>query len=87
MKNRLVAALFALFLGGLGAHKFYLGDTNSGIGYLVFNIFGLFTTFFIIGFFILFILLIITIVDFIKLISMSDEEFDSKYNKKNLNCL
>lgn len=87
MKNRLTAALFALFLGGLGVHKFYLGDTNGGIGYLVFNIFGWLTTFFIIGFFILFILLIITVVDFIKLISMSDEEFDSKYNKNNLNCV
>ena len=30
-KNRIVAALLALFLGHLGIHKFYLGKTNAGI--------------------------------------------------------
>lgn len=29
MKNRFIAALLAIFLGGFGVHKFYLGvDTN-----------------------------------------------------------
>ena len=35
-KNKLAAALFALFLGGLGIHKFYLGQVWQGILYLVF---------------------------------------------------
>ncbi len=35
-KNKLVAALLALFLGGLGIHKFYLGRTGWGIIYLLF---------------------------------------------------
>jgi TM2 domain-containing membrane protein YozV len=35
-KNKLVAALLALFLGGLGVHKFYLGKIGQGILYLVF---------------------------------------------------
>ena len=35
-KTRMTAALLAIFLGGLGVHKFYLGDTNKGILYLVF---------------------------------------------------
>jgi TM2 domain-containing membrane protein YozV len=35
-KSKLAAALFALFLGGLGIHKFYLGQTGWGILYLVF---------------------------------------------------
>ncbi len=34
-KNRIVAALLALFLGHLGVHKFYLGKTNAGIVMLV----------------------------------------------------
>jgi TM2 domain-containing membrane protein YozV/DNA-directed RNA polymerase subunit RPC12/RpoP len=35
-KNRTTAALFALFLGGLGIHKFYLGEPWWGVLYLVF---------------------------------------------------
>ena len=35
-KSRMVAALFAFFLGGIGAHKFYLGRTFAGLMYLVF---------------------------------------------------
>ncbi len=30
-KNRIVAALLALFLGWLGIHKFYLGKTTAGV--------------------------------------------------------
>ena len=35
-KNKLVAALLAIFLGGLGIHKFYLGKIGWGIVYLLF---------------------------------------------------
>ena len=35
-RNRLAAGLFAIFLGGLGIHKFYLGKTGQGILYLLF---------------------------------------------------
>lgn len=35
-KNKTVAALLALFLGGLGIHKFYLQKTRMGIIYLLF---------------------------------------------------
>jgi len=35
-KSRTTAALFALFLGGIGVHRFYIGDTAKGILYLVF---------------------------------------------------
>ena len=34
MKNRFIAALLAIFLGGFGVHKFYLGKWN-GIFYLL----------------------------------------------------
>ncbi len=35
-KNKLVAGLLALFLGGFGIHKFYLGKGGQGILYLAF---------------------------------------------------
>jgi len=35
-KSRLAAALFALFLGGIGIHKFYLGRWGWGLVYLLF---------------------------------------------------
>ena len=36
MKSKTTAGLLAIFLGGLGFHKFYLGQTGRGILYLVF---------------------------------------------------
>ncbi|WP_367118149.1 TM2 domain-containing protein [uncultured Clostridium sp.] len=35
VKNKIVAALLAIFVGGLGIHKFYLGKIGLGIVYLV----------------------------------------------------
>jgi TM2 domain-containing membrane protein YozV len=35
-KNGTTAVLLALLLGGLGAHKFYMGQTGQGILYLLF---------------------------------------------------
>lgn len=35
-RNKVVAGLLALFLGGLGIHKFYLGKGLQGVLYLVF---------------------------------------------------
>lgn len=35
-KNPTTAVLLTLFLGGLGAHKFYMGETGLGVLYLVF---------------------------------------------------
>lgn len=36
-KSKLAASLLALFFGGLGIHKFYLGNTKAGILYLLFS--------------------------------------------------
>ena len=36
MKSKTVALLLALFLGGLGIHKFYLGSKKTGWLYLLF---------------------------------------------------
>ncbi len=37
-EKKLVAGLLGIFLGGLGAHKFYLGYTQTGIIQLVVSV-------------------------------------------------
>lgn len=65
-KRKDIAGLLAFFLGGLGIHKFYLGDNKTGLLYLLFcwtyvpAILGLIDTFII--------------------ASMSEDKFDEKYN-------
>lgn len=65
-RNRIIAALFAIFLGTFGFHKFYLGRVVQGIIYILLCWTGLPT---IIGF-----------IEAAILLSMSDESFDRKYN-------
>lgn len=67
MKNKTTAALLAFFLGGLGVHKFYLGESGLGILYLVFCW--------------TFIPSIIAFFEFIILLTMADNVFDAKYNR------
>ena len=64
-KNRLVAALLAFFLGGFGAHKFYLGKIGWGIVYLLFCW--------------TFIPSIVAFIEFIIYLCTSDEDFARKY--------
>jgi len=64
-KSKLAAALFALFLGGLGIHKFYLGQTAWGVAYLLLS----WTC----------IPIIVGVIEGILLLVMSDEEFVKKY--------
>lgn len=35
-KSKVAAGVFALLLGGLGIHKFYMGKTGQGLLYLLF---------------------------------------------------
>ena len=82
-KSPIAAVLLALFLGGFGSHKFYLGYTGPAILYLLT---------FTVGWFILWILLyiptiilaIIAFVEGIIYITKSEEEFHETYvvNKK-----
>lgn len=65
MKTKTTAALLALFLGGLGAHKFYLGKWVWGLIYLVFC----FT----------FVPAVIALIEAIMFFSMSDSAFQEKY--------
>ena len=64
-KSKLAAALFALLLGGLGIHKFYLGRIGWGIVYLLFCW--------------TFIPAIIGFIEGILLLVMSDSDFNKKY--------
>jgi TM2 domain-containing membrane protein YozV len=73
-KSRMVAALLALFLGGLGIHKFYLGKKNAGLIMLLVSIFGAILFFIptiVIG--------IIAFIEFIIYIMASDEDFEGRY--------
>jgi TM2 domain-containing membrane protein YozV len=65
-RNRTSAAIFALFLGGLGVHKFYLGQPGLGIVYLLF--------------FWTFVPAIVGLIEAIVYLSMSDAAFSAKYN-------
>ena len=67
MKNRVVAALLALFLGGIGVHKFYVGKVGQGLLYLLFCWTG--------------IPAVIALVEAILYLVASDSEFNSKYVK------
>lgn len=74
MKNRITAALIALFLGSFGAHKFYLRDSGAGIFYLILFMVGSSMRLPISAF--------LGFVDAFVLFTMSDERFDAKYNKQ-----
>lgn len=66
MKNRTTAGLLALFLGGIGVHRFYLGKTITGFLYLIFC----FT----------FVPALIAFFEALGLFFMSDEKFNQLYN-------
>ena len=74
IKNRIVAAVLALFLGNLGIHKFYLGRTSAGVWRIVLTIFCVATA---IG---AIVPAILCIVDAVNLFRLSDEQFAVKYN-------
>lgn len=66
--DQIVALLLCFFLGMLGIHSFYLGNSKKGIWQLVMFLVGLLTFFLIIGYFILAALSIWVLIDFIRLI-------------------
>ena len=67
MKSKTTAAVLAFFLGGIGIHRFYLGQGGLGIAYLVFC----WTL----------VPAIIAFIDFIIFLTMDEENFNIKYNQ------
>lgn len=64
-RNKVTAAILAFFLGGVGIHKFYLGQIGQGVIYLLFAW--------------TFIPAIVAFVEGIIYLTMSDEAFFAKY--------
>jgi|CZCB01.1.fsa_nt_gi TM2 domain-containing membrane protein YozV len=77
-KNRIAAGLLAIFLGGLGIHKFYLGFTGPGLVYLLINTIGFFITWALL-FIPNAILGIFALIEGIIYLTKSDEEFERLY--------
>ena len=63
-KSKAAATLWGAFLGGFGAHKFYMGSWGWGIVYLV-------TCWLYIPF-------IVALVEWVRIVLMSDDEFYAK---------
>lgn len=73
-KSKVVAALLAFFLGGLGVHEFYLGRNGAGVGFLICFLLlsWMVWPMFIIGF--------ICLIQAISYLCMSDQTFAEKYH-------
>lgn len=67
MKSRTIATLLCLTLGGLGAHRFYLGQTVRGVLCVAFC-WTLIPAF-------------VALIDILGFYVMSEETFDLKYNQ------
>ena len=80
MKEKIIAALLAFFLGEWGIHKFYLNEQEAGKKYLIWCIVGICTSWLVIGLIPLLVLLVKKLVDCFTILFMSDQEFDEKYN-------
>lgn len=79
-KEKIVAALLALFLGPLGIHRFYLNEQDAGKKYLIWFIVGIVLCPILIGFIPLVVLSIVAFVDCFKILFMSDHDWNVKYN-------
>jgi TM2 domain-containing membrane protein YozV len=75
--SRLAAWLLAIFLWCLGIHRFYLGAKKRWWSYLLFSLIGGIITVWVATC----IVAIIGVVDGIKILSLSDEEFNTTYRK------
>lgn len=64
-KSRTTAAILAIFLGGLGVHQFYLGNTQWGVIFLLLGLTGISET--------------LGIVQGVIYLTRTDEEFHQKY--------
>lgn len=68
MKSKMTAALLAFFLGGLGVHRFYMGQQKGGLVTLALFFIGLSS--------------IVALIDFILLLMDSEEKFQARLEDK-----
>jgi TM2 domain-containing membrane protein YozV len=69
MKGKTIASILAIFLGGIGVHRFYLNQPGLGFLYLLLSW--------------TFIPVIMAFIDFIVFLSLDQKSFDYKYNRIN----
>ena len=67
-KQKVVAGILAILLGGLGIHHFYLGSIGAGVICLLLSCVGIGP--------------ILGLVEGIMLLIMKDEEFEARYNQR-----
>lgn len=75
-KNKIVAGILGILLGGLGIHWFYLGNSKRGVLYLLITILLCWTVV---------APLIMEIIGFVEgliMLMKTDSEFDALYNKQ-----
>ncbi|MGA9116052.1 MAG: TM2 domain-containing protein [Bacteroidota bacterium] len=77
-KSKIAAGLLAIFLGGIGVHKFYLGFTGPALVFLLVNTIGFAVTWLML-FIPNIVLGIIAFVEGIIYLTKSDEEFERDY--------
>lgn len=72
MKNKQLAGILAICLGGVGIHHFYLGSLFKGLIFLAlaFTMVGAFIT------------IPLSLIKGLSLLSMSDKSFDVQYNQQ-----
>ncbi len=78
-KSPIAAGLLAIFLGGLGIHKFYLGYVGPGVALLVASTVSFLLSFVLIGIFFLFVIGIFVLIEGIIYITKSEAEFQRIY--------
>ncbi len=69
-KEKTIAGILGILLGGLGVHHFYLGSTTAGVIELIATI----CTCGLAG--------LVGIVEGVLLLVMNDEEFNARYNRR-----
>jgi len=77
-KNKTTAGLLAIFLGGVGVHKFYLGYTGSALVYCLINTVGWLVTWILLGLPNV-ALYVMALIEGIIYLTKSDEEFEQIY--------
>ncbi len=80
-KSKVVAGLLAIFLGMLGIHKFYLGQTGQGLVFLILWLVAWPLCFLVIGFFIFGVLGLVALIQGIIYLTMSDQDFSRTFDR------